>query len=311
MYRLIRFYNQNRRKILITILIITFLFVILRLLNSIEKYKVNRNMTLNTTEEKEPISKSIVSDKSAVSGEELDSKTISKETDVINDFIKYCKKNDINNAYNLVSKACKEQLFNTKEIFKEKYLDIYFYNKDILYTIENWYNTTYRINITENILSTGKEAKYSKQDYITIIEEDEDLKLSINGFIGETKINEEEEINKVKVKVESQYQYMDYTIFTLEFYNGNDTTVVLDNLDNINNIYILDRDNSKYYLYTHEITNDQLKILPHNIRKIKLKFYSKNILSKTITRIAFKNVILNYGISGYEEKTEYIIKIRN
>lgn len=311
MYKLIRFYNQNRRKILIIILIITFLFLVLRVANSVVKNKNSRIYIDDTIEKQEIISNSVVSNKSLVSGSELDSKAISKQTTIIDEYIRFCKQGNIDNAYNLISESCKEQLYQTKDIFKEQYLDIIFSNKDILYTIENWYNDTYKINITENILATGRTANYSKQDYITIIEEDGKQKLNINSFVGETKINNEEEIKKVKIKVESQYQYMDYTIFTLEFYNGNDTTVVLDDLENINDIYILDRDNSKYYLYTHEITNDQLKISPLSTKKIKLKFYSKNILTKTINRIAFKNVILNYGISGYEEKTEYIIKIRN
>ena len=311
MYKLIRLYNRNRKKILIFVLIIAFFFLILRVLDTFEKNKTNKVLTTNTISEQKNVSNSVVSSKSLVSGVELDSKTIEKNTKIIEEFIEYCKKDDIDKAYNLISRSCKEQLYPTKDTFKDNYIFAMFQNKNFLYTIENWYNNTYKINITENILSTGKEANYSKQDYITVIEDDDEKKININNFIEEIKINSEYEIKKVKIKIESQYQYMDYTIFTLEIYNGNDTSISLDNFEDINNIYCMDTNNSKYYAYTHEISKEQLEILPRSTKKLKIKFYSKNILTKTINKIAFKNVILNYGISGYEKKTEYIIKFRN
>ena len=311
MYRLIRFYNRNRKKILIIILIIAFLFAILRVANSLEKNKVEKTAQVNITKEQETISNSVTSNKSLISGTTLDSKTIAKDTAIIEEFLKYCQQYNIDNAYNLISNDCKEQLFETKESFKENYLDIIFNNKDVLYTIENWYDYTYKINITDNILSTGKAVNYSKQDYITIVQENEEQKLNINKYIGETKINHKEQVNNVKIEVQSQYQYMDYIIYSLEINNNNEYSILLDNLEKIDDTFILDQNEAKYYLYTHEIKDNQLLISPQRTKKIKLKFYSKNILSKTINRIAFKNVILNYGKLGAEEKTEYIIKFRN
>lgn len=308
MYRLMRFYNRNRRKILIFILIIAFLFLILRVVNEFEKNKSNNIYTNNTTET-EKLSNSVNSNKSLITGEKLDSKKISKNTEIIDKFLKLCKKHDIDNSYQLISNSCKEQLFNTKESFKENYIDIMFDKKDGLYTIENWYNDTYKINITENILSTGKENNYSKQDYITIVEEDGIIKLNINSFVGKTELKGEKELRSINIKIKNKLQYMNYTIFEIEVTNNNEESILLDSLENINDTYIQDYNKTKYYLYTHEISKDDLLIPQRSTKKLTLKFYSKNILSKTIDILVFKNVILNYGIAGYEQKYEYSIDL--
>lgn len=307
MYRLMRFYNQNRKVIIRAILIIALFFILLMIFNNNAK---NNNKTSNTnTSIEKIISNSVSTDKSLVTGESVDSKIINEDAQLIENFLDYCKAKDLKQAYSLISSSCKEQQFQTEDDFKNVYVDILFKNTNIIYTIENWYNNTYKVTIKENALTTGKIATYDKQDYITILKEDGEKRLNINNFINEKSINVQQNFNGIKVNIINEQQYMDYTIFNLEIENNTDVKVLMDDLENIKSVYIQDDNKAKYNLYTHEIEKKDLLILPKQSKKISLKFYSKYISTKKINKVVFSNVIVNFGMENSEQKTSYNIQI--
>lgn len=307
MYRLMRFYNQNKKAIIRAILIIALFFILLIIFNNNAK---NNNKTSNTnTSIEKVISNSVSTDRSLVTGESVDSKTINEDAQLIENFLNYCKAKDLKQAYSLISSSCKEQQFQTEEDFKNVYIDILFKNTNIIYTIENWYNNTYKITIKENALTTGKVAKFDKQDYITVLKEDGRKKLNVNNFINEKNINVQQNFNGIKVSIINEQQYMDYTIFNLEIENNTDVKVLMDDLENIKSIYIQDDNKAKYNLYTHEIEKKDLLILPKQSKKISLKFYSKYISTKIINKMVFSGVIVDYGTENSDQKTNYIIEI--
>lgn len=308
MYRLMRFYNQNRRKIIKTILILVLFIIVLRLINNYTKNRAIQNRNSNYSIENNII-KSLESDKSLLTGETINSKVLYNEGELIERFLNYCKSYDIENAYNLISDSCKEQQFPTKEDFNTIYISRLFNTKDKIYKIENWNDTTYKIIVEDNALSSGRNVEYNQQDYITVVSENNEKKLNINGYVKEKKINIEKEFDELAIKVLSQYQYMDYTEFTIEVRNKTEYKILIDNLKNINSTYIQDRNYAKYNLYTHELVENDLLILPQKATIIKLKFYSKKISGKTINKIAFDNVILNYGYQKNEKTLQCYIDI--
>lgn len=308
MYRLMRFYNQNRRKIIKTILVIVFFLFVLRTINNYAKKKTIPNLNLNYSA-KNNIVNTIESSNSLVTGEAINSNVLYNEGEIIDSFLNYCKSHDIKNAYELVSNSCKEQLFPTEEDFNIVYISKLFNTKDKIYKIENWYDRTYKIIVEDNALSLGKNAEYNYQDYITVVSENNEKKLNINGYVKEKKINVQKEFDELSLKVLTQYQYMDYTEFTIEAKNKAEYTILLDSLESIDSTYIQDRNYAKYNLYTHELVKNDLLILPQKTTTIKLKFYSRNISEKTINKIVFDKIILNYGYKKNEKTLQCYIDI--
>ena len=188
MNRIIRYFNQNRKKVYISLIIIVFLFGLLQLLNVMAKNKKEEEKDTSGINEIMQNNKSIVSNKSAVSGTSISEKKLKKDTDVIDNFFKYCNEGNIENAYNLLTDECKEEMYPTIDEFKRIYYNDLFNEGKRTYTIENWFGDTYQVRMTGDILSTGKiDGNQTKQDYVTIVEKDGDYKININNYVGRTK----------------------------------------------------------------------------------------------------------------------------
>ncbi len=307
MYRLMRFYNQNRKVIIKAILIIALFFIVLMILNNNAK---NKKITPKTNSDIEKIvSNNIPTEKSLVTGEEINSKELNEDAKLIEIFLNYCISNNIEKAYSCISESCKEQQFRTIDDFNAIYVELFFNNRNVLYTIENWYDNTYKVNIKENVLITGKNTDYNKQDYITIINENGQKLLNVNGFINQTQINKEKTSDNMNIKIFDMFQYMDYTVLNIEIQNNSEAQILLDDLENIKSIYIQDNNDAKYYLYTHEIAKNELLIFSKQSKKLTLKFYSKYISTKRINKIVFSNVYINYRTQTAEQKKQYSIDI--
>ncbi len=305
MYRLVRFYNQNRKTINRIILVIVFLFLILKVLNSFVKNK-NKSDFITDNSNNITISNAVTSDKSVVTGKELNKNQIT-EIDVIEKFYKYCNSKEAENAYNLLSTDCKTELFPSIDEFKTSFFSPIFGNSEKLYTIENWVGSIYKIRISENILETGKEAKKAISDYVTVVKENNEYRLNIYDFIRKKTINKQKKFDDVEIKILNEYKYMDFNIFEIEITNNGTKPILLDDLNEIDNTYISDTNRQKYKMYTHEVTSEQLTIKPNSTTRIKLKFYCKYISTREIESITFNNVILNY--KNDEKNTQYKIEI--
>ena len=122
MNRFIRYFNQNTKSILKVIGIIVFIIIIIQLLNSMAKVSVEEqrkqainNEIASTNQNTSSYSKSIISD------QEIEEDTYKEHSNIIENFINYCNNGDVQNAYNLLSNDCKEEMFPTLEYFKNNY----------------------------------------------------------------------------------------------------------------------------------------------------------------------------------------------
>ena len=66
------------------------------------------------------------------------------------------------------------------------------------------------MKIIDDILSTGKSNDYTKQDYITIKQQDGEYKLNINRYIESKKINKTTEKDNIQIEVVSKNTFMEY-----------------------------------------------------------------------------------------------------
>lgn len=98
MHKIIRFYNQNRKQIIRVIAIITFIIILIQMLNYIYKNKTdNNNQSYINENSNYNIGNfgTIVSNKSAVTDTKVDNEKLNDDVNVINEFIENCNERNI------------------------------------------------------------------------------------------------------------------------------------------------------------------------------------------------------------------------
>ncbi len=308
MYNLIRFFNQNRRKIIIIILFIVFLLGIIQLLNYFAKKENNTNNTKNESISENLIIKNeVVSQKSAISGTNISTKSLKKDTDVIGKFIEYCNSKNIEGAYSLLTDECKEVMFPSIEDFNRVYYAHIFNNQTRSYTVENWISSTYKIEYSNDILSTGKiDNDMGLLDYMTVVKSDETYKLNINNYIGRSMPNKITEIKDIAVTINSIDSYMDYEIYNLSVENKSNNTILLDTNDSTKSVYLEDTDGVKHYFYNNEVIQNRLKVQSKMKNTIEIKFMNPYTSGRSIKKLVFSKMVLNYDeYKDIEDKSQY------
>ena len=304
MYKLMRFYNQNRKTIWGLLAGILIVFVLLQLINSWSKNKTEKEQS----EYEEPQTTnvqyndiSLETEKSVVSGDKVSNKQ-KDMIKVIDEFFKYCNEQKIQEAYDLLTEECKDELYSSLQVFYETYYKEVINGEKKNISVENWVNDTYKVKISEDFLSTGKYSEENTiQDYITIKKDDNnEYKLNINGYIERKKQDKEDNYKNINVKDLEKMVYMDYEIYTFEITNNSDNTILMDSLDDTDSMYIQDSKGVKYSAYTHELSKGNLTIDSSSKKQLKIKYYSQYQSNKKIKKIGFSKIIFND--QGYDNK---------
>ena len=309
MNRMIRFYNQNRKKIFVIGIIIVFLFILLQLFNNILKER-DENAKINIIKNTNKIENEnvLISDKSISNGKRLSDSKLNEDIDIIKKFIEFCNNKEFEEAYDLLTDECKEEMFSNLNDFVNIYYTSLFNGEEKNYTIENWSSNTYQVNFIGDILSTGKvdEVK-NKQDYITIVNQgNNEYKININNYFGRTNINRQTERENIKINIESKDTYNDYEIYNISVENNTNNTILLDTGDNPKSVYLLDDKDMKYYFYNNEIVQNKLIIKDGLKSKLKIKFYNSYSSTRSIEQLVFSKMILNYNeYKELEDKMQY------
>ena len=278
MNKLIRLYNQNRGLVISIIGIIALIIIVIQTLNSLvkqERKQKELNIANEANSSTEENSTTISpSNKSAVTGENVKNSKTNEET--IKQFVEYCNEGDVDSAYYMLSDDCKLFMYPSLEHFKNEYVDkIFFINR--MYTLENWYSngnlSTYYIKYIEDILASGNtNSTNNKSDYITIVKEEYENKININSFVGSEAINREKSKNGITITIDKIYYYMDYTILDFKVKNETKNTICLDSKENIDTVYLYDKNDVKYDSLLNEISQEELQFFMNIERSIKIKF---------------------------------------
>lgn len=297
MYKIIRFYNQNRKQIIRVIAIITFIIILIQMLNYIYKNKTDNNNQINISENKKSNIGNfgtIVSNKSAITDTKVDNEKLNDDVTVINEFIENCNERNIEKAYSLLSNECKEEMYPTAKDFYENYYMMVFNNNKLEYSVENWIQDTYEVKFIEDMLATGKINDENKQDYITIVEENDSFKININNYIGREILNKEIENNDIILNLIQKDIYMDYEVYKVTIKNNTGKSILLAPEDKTNTIYLQNTNGGKFYAASSELLKEELLLENNYIHTIDVKFNKTYSYSNNIECLAFSNVVLDY-----------------
>ncbi len=313
MNHLIRYYNQNRKKIWGIAIIIVSAFIFLQLLG----YAYNKKdtkvpiVTNNDTEtEKTTNTTAVTTKKSVITGESISKEQLQSATTVIDDFFSYCNKKELQKAYDLLTDECKSQMYHTVEIFEQTYYRDVFNGESKTCSIENWVGNTYKVDIVNDALATGKKNNgYSKQDYITVEKVDDNYKLNINNYIGYTEINKTTVHDDINMGVIGKNTYKEYEEYTIKVKNDTDDIILLDTRFDPKTLAIEDSKEVQYSSYSHELTEPMMTIPSGQTKEVTIKFYSSYVSTKKIEYIVFSDLTI-YGNEGQiNKKIEFRAKV--
>ncbi|MBQ6992635.1 MAG: hypothetical protein IJN50_07040 [Clostridia bacterium] len=302
MFRLKQFYNQNRKKIWVGIIVFIFLFGLLQLLNYLSKNKVNTkdisNSSTNSTTITATKDKTQKKQTSVMNDYIISDNTANLNEEIIKKFIEYCNNGETAKAYELLSNNCKDVLYSTEEAFIENYYKNIFNEKKIcdmqVWTVDGT-TYTYKVTIASDILSTGQANNSNQQtDYITVIQEDDEKKLNINSYICRKNVKGTSTQNNIQLTVNYKDVYMEYEKYNISIKNKSQNIILLDNKENVKTIYLLDDNDVKYSAYAHEISKVQLVFKPQQKRTLDIKFNKVYDAEKVIKNMHFTSVIINY-----------------
>lgn len=298
MNRLISLWNKNRKFFLGIIVIIIAIFVFIQLLNYIAKNELkkqnnDKNINTSSTSSNTIIDKSIntTQTESIISNKEINEKVATKNQELIRTFVDLCNKQNVEEAYSLISDECMESVFNTQDEFKSKYIDEIFANEK-QYNIQNLYTsdlgTTYKITYMNDAITTGKLGT-SIEDYLTV----KDDKINLYRYIGKVKEYKTASNKTVEVTLTDREIYDEYEIYNIKATNLSEQTIMLNrNMDN-KKIYATYKNGSNYsailsYTYSGSLVLEkgQSKFISIKINKIYNGEY-------TARKITFSDIINN------------------
>ena len=304
MLRKIRlFYHNNKQKILITIGIVIFVLAIIQIINAILRNNREEELSNKNNES------SIISSGSSKNETYLPSRTdsiisdskvpkdrLEEDTKVIESFVNFGNANDLEGAYNLLSQDCKDEMFQTIDRFYEFYFKNIF-NEKRSYDLENWDSTgnrtTYRIKYQNDIMATGMINEEFIEDYITVIEENDEKKLNINEFINKVDLEKKGQVDGLEADVTAKYYYYDYVEYDITFKNTTQGQIIIDTKDNTESVYLEDERGVNYSWFGNEIANEKLTLNGGESISLRIKFNKLYNQNRKDNKINFTDVMIN------------------
>ena len=307
MHNIMRFIRQNKKQIIKVALIVAFLFGFLQLLNYIVgRDSSEKTSNKETSEIYNETKGKVVSDKSAISGAKVSTSEIKKVSEIIEKFVENCNNHNTEEAYNMISDDCKEEIYPNLEDFETGYFENLFGNEKRTYSIEKLLENTYIVKFTGDLLATGRSGSdYSYQDYITVVEENGENKLNINKYIGKEEINKKSSSNDIETRVLYRKKYMDYEIYNVKVTNNSTGTILFDDEKKVDSIYLEDEKNVKENVLTGEVLYSDMIIESGHFKTYKFKFANAYSTSRKISAIVFERITMNY----VEEEKNDVIKM--
>lgn len=294
--KFVRYINQNRKIILLIIAFVVFILLIIRALNAILEEQKDKNNDTSVITNEQLKEKQIQNSRDTITSNKKVNKTDAKNNyELISTFIDYGNNLKIDEAYNLLTDECKENVYPNIEVFRKTYIDVVFkQNKqaNIQSWIQNGNYYTYLVNYTGDILSTGdytKEAEF--QDYITIDKDKQ--KLNVNRYIGRKQINKQTNQKDIKFNINYIDIFKDYEVYNLTVSNLNNFPIILDNLAYVDNTYIETNKKTKINCSNYEAGKNSFNFEKGVSKNIKLKFYKQYNKDITDEKMIFSKAILN------------------
>ena len=293
MHKLLRYYNQNKIKIWAVVLAIVLGYALLQVLNSAI---ANHNTEENN--EQETTSNNVVSyrneSESMVTGGRVSSTYSEQIGQVINQFFTYCVNHDSQRAYDMVSNNNKQVLYQTEELYKKNYYQNKF-NGNKQFSFQSWSRTDtlyiYQVRIFDNMLATGQTSDNYIEEYVTIAVEEGRYKLNLNSYLGRKQISVKNEDENLSIQVVMVDRYLDYEVYTLNVQNKTDSNILLDTKRKTNSCYVVDSMGNKFEALLYENSDEDLEILPNEMKTIQIRFSDAYREGLQIKSINFTDIV--------------------
>jgi len=311
MKKLLRYWNQNKRKILITLAVIALVIIIIQMINAMVKSQneKDKNKGTNHTVVANDITKP---NQSVITNDKLTQKETQETSDFIEKFVDYCNQNRVEEAYNLLTEECKTELYPTKEIFISNYMNQIF-KEQVNYELELWYSVTnchtYRITYYKgNLLQTGGQASSSNfVDYITLLKQNGEYKLNINKFIRKERVNKQGGNKGIEIQVNDKSIYVDYEIYHMTVQNNTNKTILLNDGTNAKDFCLIGRNNSIFTSAISELATSNLTLSPQYRKTMDIKFNKIYMTQSKVQTMQITNIYLDKN--QYDTKQENAEKI--
>ena len=318
--KIAEWYINNKTKVLTAIFIIVVIILVSIIVNFLNTLQLNKSQTnteanVNVQENNAPIGNFtdiyVEGTESVVTGENTSSSQVTI-IDTINQFVQLCNEGNVNEAYNMLSDECKEEVYPSLDSFRNNYYNVIFNGQKKNISVENWVNSIYKVTFQNDALSTGVYTEEGTiQDYITVTRnENNELRLNINNYIGREEINKTRtNSSNISITVLRSDTYMDYETYTYSIINNTNKTILLDDKGSTDNMYIEDENGNQYTAYIHELSEAQLTITPGETKEVTIKYYSRYGSTKNITQVVFNKIILNYNEVAVRQTTRIEIEL--
>ena len=298
------FYYNNKEKFWVTIGIIVFVIVLIQIINGVIKNNKQEEKNSNNDNESTVISSGSSKNEtylpsrtdSVISDSKVSKDKIEEDTKIIESFVNFGNANDVEGAYNLLSQDCKDEMFQTIDRFYEFYFKNVFSEKRS-YDIENWDSTgsrtTYRIKYQNDIMATGMINEEFIEDYITVIEENEEKKLNINEFINKVDLEKKGQVDGLEATVTAKYNYYDYVEYDITFKNTTQGTIILDSKIDNESVCLEDERGVNYSWFGNEIANENLILNVGESASLRIKFNKLYNQNRVDYKIKFTDININ------------------
>ena len=276
--KLFRKYNQNIRTIWIVIIFVALFFILLQTI-----FSVIRNM--RRTEQEQELNNYYQSQlNSETSNTEIsnnekpveipnDVAITSSSESIINQFVKLCNENKLNEAYDIISQDCKEVLYPTINDFKNNYYNKIF-NMPRSARVENsmYEGEIYKVTYMTDLLSNGGYSDETTfEDYIYVTREDDEPKISLNKFIYIQDINKTASSNEISINILKKRVFIDYEEYQIQISNNTNNEIYI--TPDERKIYLLDENDIEYTSNIDEFPTNATLIKPNESKIFDLTFY--------------------------------------
>ena len=296
--RIVRYINQNRRKIVLVIGVVVAIIVVIQLLNSLAKKQIEDSAKISNINNNTTSNKNIYQPNNTVLTDTEIEKTQAKEnTEIIDNFVQYCNNGEIQKAYDLLTDECKENLYPNVDRFNKNYCkNIFQITKT--YNMQSWMiganHYTYKVRFLENIMATGEYNSEAIEDYITIVKKDKELKLNINNYVIRQEINREKTSEDITINIVYKDIYKEYEIYTVKVTNNREKEILIDSLSTVKGIKLIgETNNVEYQALTNELSDYDVKVPSNNTKTLNIKFSKEYNLMREVKKIQFMDIIID------------------
>lgn len=262
----------------------------------------NSNYENSKTEEKNAYRPT----ETVIEGSEIDEEQYETDKNIVDAFLSYCNKAELEEAYKLLSDDCKKELYPTISDFEE-----YFYNnifdKERQVNLQAWISTqkytVYKMRYTNNMLSTGVyDSGDVFQDYVTLSKKADKEEISIGNLVYCEDCNIVTKTKELEATVIRKKIYVSDEEYEIKIKNKTNKTILLDDLNDNRTIRLIAGSDVEYGAYTNKIFSINLRLAPDETKVITIRFKKGLSSDNESKEIVFSNIIRNYYV--YKENQE-------